>query len=137
MKRRLAPKKQPAAEITSILIASENAAQRQYLTVIFEGTGYEVSTSEDSMQILRAIKQHVPHLIILDIMTSGMDSLEIIALLRLRWSIPIILISPIADPSAARKALDYGADDYVVDPFSAAELVARARAILRRTCRWS
>lgn len=137
MRRKSPRKKQPFDEEVNILVASENAEQRRYLTAIFEGTGYEVSTSEDGLGILRAIKQHRPNLIVLDTLMSGMDSWQVISLLRLRWAIPVIFISPIAEPSIAAKALECGADDYIVEPFSPAELVARVKAILRRIRYWS
>ncbi len=72
-------------------------------------------------------------LVILDVMMPNMDGLELLRRLRKVASVPVLMLSALADENHRIRALELGADDYVVKPFSVRELVARLRALLRRT----
>lgn len=100
----------------------------------FESEGYSVFTAEDGEKGFKMVKQHRPDLVILDIMLPLLDGYEVCKRLRMEGdSTPIIMLT-VKDKEIDRVlGLELGADDYVTKPFSLRELVARAKAVLRRT----
>jgi PAS domain S-box-containing protein len=114
-----------------VLIADDNADMREYLTNLLRNSGYEVSDVADGRQALEAIRTQVPDLLISDVMMPELDGLELLAALRtdLRTAaLPVLLLSARAGQEASIEGLQAGADDYLVKPFAAAELLARVRA---------
>jgi len=100
--------------------------------------GYEVISARDGEKGLRIIKREQPDLVLLDLMLPGLDGLEVCRLLKsdpVTDSIPIIMVTAKGEESDVVLGLGIGADDYVTKPFSPKELVARVRAVLRRTRR--
>ncbi|MDA8186578.1 MAG: response regulator transcription factor [Dehalococcoidales bacterium] len=95
--------------------------------------GYEVLAAEDGETALRAAELELPDIIILDVMLPDIDGLEVCRRLRLFTSAPILFLTARDTVPDRVAGLDKGADDYLVKPFALAELLARVRALLRRT----
>lgn len=100
----------------------------------FESEGYEVYTAENGEEGLGKARQHKPDLIILDIMMPVLDGYEVCKRLRMQGDNTPIIMLTVKDKEIDKiLGLELGADDYVTKPFSLRELLARARAIFRRT----
>ncbi|MCJ7694117.1 MAG: response regulator transcription factor [Anaerolineaceae bacterium] len=99
--------------------------------LIFEG--YRVDVAADGTTGLVVALEHKPALIILDIMLPGIDGLEVCRRIRKLGDTPIIMVTAKEDVKDRVSGLDAGADDYMVKPFEIEELLARVRALLRRT----
>jgi len=115
-----------------VLLADDNADMREYLQRLLQ-PGYAVTTVTDGQAALDAATASPPDIIIGDVMMPHLDGLQLVAALRseLRTAeIPVLLLSARAGQEAAIEGLEAGADDYLVKPFSAAELLARVRANL-------
>jgi len=95
--------------------------------------GYEVLTAHDGAQAVVRAREAQPDLIILDIMLPYVDGLEVCRQIRRASTVPIIMLTAKGGELERVVGLEIGADDYVTKPFSPRELVARVRAILRRT----
>ena len=118
---------------TRILVVDDEPSIRKFLRANLEAKDYEVLTAMDGAEALRTIEMELPDLMILDIMMPKMDGFEVCRQLR-EWSqIPIIMLSARGDESDKVKCLELGADDFITKPFGASELIARVRAVLRRT----
>jgi PAS domain S-box-containing protein len=114
-----------------VLVVDDNADMRDYLTRLLSSVGHRVSAAADGQAALEAIRTAAPDLVISDVMMPGLDGLHFVAALRAEArtaSIPVILLSARAGQEASIEGLEAGADDYLVKPFSAAELLARVRA---------
>jgi len=104
-----------------------------YVSNLLRRKGYEPITASNGEEALILAEEENPTLIILDIMMPKMDGFEVCRRLR-EWSqIPIIMLSARGDVQDKVKCLDSGADDYISKPFGAEDLLARIRAVLRRT----
>jgi DNA-binding response OmpR family regulator len=101
---------------------------RDYL----EHAGFSVLTARDGNEALRVARQERPDLIVLDLGLPGRDGLDVTRELRRESNVPIVMLTARADESDKLVGLELGADDYLTKPFSAKELVARVRAVLRR-----
>jgi PAS domain S-box-containing protein len=118
-------------ERARVLIADDNADMREYLTNLLRTSGYHVSDVPDGQQALEAIRSQVPDLVISDVMMPGLDGLQLLTALRRdarTAAVPVLLLSARAGQEASIEGLQAGADDYLVKPFAAAELLARVRA---------
>lgn len=105
----------------------------KFLRANLEARGYEVLAAVNGTEALRTFEMELPDLVILDIMMPEIDGFEVCRRLR-EWSqIPIIMLSARGDENDKVKCLDLGADDYITKPFGASELIARVRAVMRRT----
>ncbi|WP_307533153.1 SpoIIE family protein phosphatase [Streptomyces sp. V3I8] len=114
-----------------VLVADDNADMRDYLTRILTGAGYRVDTVGDGVQALESVRAQAPDLMISDVMMPELDGLSLVAKLRedtRTSSVPVLLLSARAGQDASIEGLQAGADDYLVKPFAAAELLARVRA---------
>ncbi|MEY9886510.1 PAS domain S-box-containing protein [Catenulispora sp. MAP5-51] len=120
-----------ASESGRVLIADDNADMREYLARLLHGAGYDVTVVPDGRAALRAVGGDLPDLVISDVMMPHLDGLALVAALRgdpRTASIPVLLLSARAGQEASIEGLQAGADDYLVKPFAAAELLARVRA---------
>lgn len=118
---------------TRILIIEDDEA---ILTVLRRGLsseGYDVETAETGQKGLALAAGNRPELVILDWMLPGMDGLEVCRRLRTMGKVPILMLTAKDAVSDRVMGLDAGADDYMVKPFILDELLARMRALLRRT----
>ena len=102
---------------------------RDYL----EQSGFRVLPVSDGPTALAAARQEKPDLVVLDLNLPGLDGLDVCRALRRESAVPIIMLTARADEADRLIGLELGADDYIVKPFSPRELVARVRAVLRRT----
>ncbi|MDG4809741.1 ATP-binding protein [Micromonospora sp. WMMD1120] len=118
-----------------ILLADDNADMRAYLTRLLTGQGWRVRTVSDGRQALDEIHSHPPDLVLTDVMMPVLDGFDLVRRLRAdpatRW-LPVLVLSARAGGEASVEGLNLGADDYLVKPFAAAELIARVRAGIRR-----
>lgn len=120
---------------TSVLIVEDEAAIVTLLRYNLEREGFKVYSTGDGEEAVAMVKDYQPDIIVLDWMLPSMSGVEICK--QLRWnpetkSIPIIMLSARGEEGDRIRGLDSGADDYIVKPFSPAELIARIRAIFRR-----
>jgi DNA-binding response OmpR family regulator len=118
----------------TLLLADDDATIINSLVPFFERAGFHVLTAANGADALEKSQSHRPDLIVLDVLMPRMDGREV--LLRLRragLSTPAILLTQVGDAVERALALDEGADDYLNKPFEAHELLARVRAVLRRS----
>jgi PAS domain S-box-containing protein len=116
----------------AVLVAEDNADMRQYLTDLLERS-YAVTTAADGHQALERARLTEPDLILADVMMPGLDGFGLLSALRAESQtarIPVIFLSARSGEEAAIEGLAAGADDYLVKPFSSAELLARVRSNL-------
>jgi len=120
--------------IRKILVVDDEQVLVETMAYNLEQAGYLVTTAADGSTALEAARRETPDLIILDIMLPGLDGLEVAQRLRAAGDqVPILLLTA-RDLVADRvKGLETGADDYLVKPFAPEELVARVKALLRRS----
>ncbi len=113
-----------------VLLADDNADMRDYVRRLL-GRHYEVEAVADGAAALRAARERVPDLVLADVMMPGMDGFELLRELRAdprTSTVPIVMLSARAGEEAAVEGMEAGADDYLVKPFSARELLARVGA---------
>ncbi len=118
--------------VHQLLIVEDDAAIRQVLRVLFEGEGYRVIEASDTERAQIEARSHKPDLLVVDLGLPDVDGLTLIRQVRSWSAVPILVLSARTMEEQKIAALDAGADDYVTKPFSAAELLARVRAGLRR-----
>ncbi|WP_345286723.1 SpoIIE family protein phosphatase [Streptomyces gulbargensis] len=114
-----------------VLIADDNADMREYLMRLLTGAGYQVHAVADGMEALDSVRLQPPDLVVSDVMMPRLDGLALVAALRTdprTAAVPVLLLSARAGQEASIEGLQAGADDYLVKPFAAAELLARVRA---------
>ena len=116
-----------------ILIIEDDQAILKLLQRGLAYEGYTVDTATDGRTGLILARDHTPDLVILDWMLPGMDGLEVCHRLRTGGSIPILMLTAKDTVQDRIQGLDAGADDYMIKPFNLDELLARVRALLRRT----
>ena len=135
-RRTEAPAADRAAMKPLILIVEDEQALVTLLRYNFEAAGYEVATALDGDEALLAVQERRPDLVVLDWMLPSVSGLEVCRQLRRKpetRDVPVIMLTARGEEADRVRGLDSGADDYVTKPFSPAELVARVRAVLRRS----
>ncbi len=116
-----------------ILIVDDDPVIIKLLRASLEARGCETLTAMDGDEALRTVESELPDLVILDIMMPKIDGFEVCRQLS-EWSqIPIIMLSGRSDVKDKTKCLNLGADDYITKPFAVNELMARVKAVFRRT----
>jgi DNA-binding response OmpR family regulator len=115
----------------SILVVDDEPTIGEVVSAYLQRAGYETRVAIDGPSALEAVAERSPDLIVLDLMLPGIDGLEVMRRVRDRTG-AVILLTAKGDESDRVIGLRLGADDYVVKPFSPAELVARVDAVLRR-----
>ncbi len=118
---------------TRILAVDDERQIRRSLQVNLEARGFEVITAETAEEALQIISHRPPDLALVDLLLPGMDGIELTRQLCETYQIPVIVLSAIGEEAKKIEALETGADDYVIKPFSMEELIARIRSVLRRT----
>lgn len=116
-----------------ILVVDDDTEIRNLLVQVLKSYNYEVSSAKDGVELFEIIEQQEIHLIILDIMLPGEDGLVLCQKLRNITKIPIIMLTAAGSDTDRIVGLELGADDYMAKPFNPRELVARIKAVLRRT----
>jgi len=116
-----------------ILLAEDEAVLRDFVSRNLHARGFQVLEASNGLEALALWEREDPHLLILDIMMPRMDGLEVCRRVREHSAVPIIVLTALDAESDKVAALDLGADDYLTKPFGVEELLARVRAVLRRT----
>jgi DNA-binding response OmpR family regulator len=117
----------------TVLVIEDDPRTAELIATYLEREGFDALTAGDGNLGLQKIRIHKPILVILDIMLPGMDGWDICREMRRFTEIPVIMLTARGDEIDRISGLTLGADDYVVKPFSPRELMARVRAILRRS----
>ncbi len=115
-----------------ILVVDDEPRYVRAIQVNLEASGYEVLTASDGRKTIELAASKELDLILLDVRMPGLNGYEACQRIREFSTVPIIMLTALADNADKVKGLDAGADDYVTKPFSADELLARVRAVLRR-----
>lgn len=127
------PKMKKGMPEASILLIEDDSELCELMREFFVQNDFELEIAQDGRRGLSRALEGSHDLIILDIMLPGIDGFEILRLLRRRSSKPVIMLTARTDPKDRIAGLDAGADDYLPKPFGPEELLARIRAVLRRT----
>jgi len=123
----------PDAPPAPILVVDDDPKIGTLVRAYLERERWPVVTAGDGRAALRAIEEHRPRLVVLDLMLPEIDGMAVIRRVRQEGDVPILVLSARGTPGDRVLGLTEGADDYLPKPFSPAELVARIRSILRRT----
>ena len=115
-----------------ILIAEDNRDSRDSLKALLEAYGFDVVVAENGEEAVNQAIVSEPDLVLMDVMMPKLDGFGATQRIREFSSTPIIILTAKGDEQDRVRGLDLGADDYLVKPFSATELLARVRAVLRR-----
>jgi DNA-binding response OmpR family regulator len=117
----------------SVLLVDDDSRLREIVGMALEDEGYGVRTTDSAEEAVAEIERDEPDLLILDVMLPGKDGFELCREIRTRSPLPILMLTAKTDTVDVVVGLESGADDYVTKPFVTKELVARIRALLRRT----
>jgi DNA-binding response OmpR family regulator len=123
---------------TRILIVEDDPDIAELVARYLDKAGFDTARAANGRDALKAIAADPPHVVVLDLMLPHVDGLEICRILRsspATAALPIIMLTARAEESERIVGLELGADDYLAKPFSPGELVARVRALLRRSQR--
>jgi DNA-binding response OmpR family regulator len=123
----------PGKALGRLLIVDDEEELREMLGRLLTTEGYDVDMAATGAAALGSLEMQRPDLVILDVMLSGEDGFELLAAIRRSSNVPVILLTGRGRESDRVLGLKLGADDYVVKPFSAAELAARVGTVLRRS----
>src|SRR5256714_8395441 len=118
---------------TTIVAADDDPQLLRLVTRNLQFEGYEVIPASNGQQALEEIEEQVPDLVLLDVMMPKMDGFTVCQRVREFSTVPIIIVTARGQDQDKVKGLDLGADDYLTKPFSVDELLARVRAVLRRS----
>ncbi len=119
----------------SVLIADDNPKIVEVLSAYLTAEGFDVVTAPDGTSALNAVDARVPDIAVLDIMMPGIDGIELTKRFQREHQLPVILVTARTDEIDRLIGLEVGADDYIAKPFSPREVVARVKAVLRRSDR--
>ena len=119
--------------MTSILVVDDEPVFIEALTISLEREGFGVIAAADGPAALKAISEKDPDLILLDVMLPGMSGIDVCREIRKSSSVPVIMVTAKGEEIDAVVGLEVGADDYISKPYRLRELIARIRAILRRS----
>ena len=120
----------------SVLVVDDDVRVLRMMRRILELEGYRVLMASNGEPALDVFDEETPDLVLLDIMMPGMDGYSVCQRIREFSQIPIIMVTAKGNDEEKIRGLDAGADDYVTKPFSAGDVAARVRAVLRRTTLW-
>ena len=118
---------------SSILVVEDDPRLAATLERLLGAEGYEVEVAPDGNDALSRARRRGFDLVVLDVMLPGLDGIAVSRRLRATGSVPILLLTALSGTEERVRGLDSGADDYLVKPFAYEELLARVRALLRRT----
>lgn len=117
----------------SILVVEDDRAIARLIQDYLEQAGFAVNSTGDGNTAIEAIGAGKPDLVVLDLGLPGQDGIDVMRSIRQSSSLPVVVVTARGDETDRIIGLELGADDYVVKPFSPRELVARVRAVLRRS----
>lgn len=116
-----------------VLLVDDEPMVREVLARYLEQDGFRVDPVEDGERAIEAFANERPDLVLLDLMLPRVDGLEVFRRLRQKGGTPVIMLTARGEETDRIVGLELGADDYIAKPFSPREVVARVRAVLRRT----
>ena len=116
-----------------ILVVDDDPGYTKLLRVLLEGAGYTITTIESGETALHALDQNEYDLVLLDVVLPDMDGLDLCRRIRATSRVPILFLTVRSDVADRMLGLRAGADDYLTKPFEPNELLARIRALLRRS----
>ena len=116
-----------------LLVAEDDPSQAEVVRRYLSAEGHEVVAVHDGLTALAQVRRRLPDLLVLDVMMPGLDGLTLCQILRQESEVPILMLTARAGEEDLLTGLDAGADDYLGKPYSPRELVARTRALLRRS----
>ena len=116
-----------------ILVVDDDKKIVELIALYLKKDGYQVLTAYDGKQAIELTRRRQPDLIVLDLMLPQVDGMDVCRILRVESQVPIIMLTGRSTDDDKLEGLDLGADDYVTKPFNPRELLARIRAVLRRT----
>lgn len=119
--------------MSHILVVEDEAKLREVLRDYLEKEGYQVTCLDRGDTVIPLVKQSMPDLILLDIMLPGMDGLEVCRGIRSFSPVPILMLTARVEEIDCVLGLELGADDYICKPFRPREVMARVKAVLRRS----
>lgn len=117
----------------NILIAEDQKEISDIVSKYLKNEGYGCHVAKDGFEALEYMSTHDCHLLLLDVMMPGISGFEVLQAVRKISDVPVVMLTAKQEETDRLKGFDIGADDYVVKPFSARELMKRVKAILRRT----
>ena len=123
---------QPAST-PMVLVVEDEPGIASVLSAYLERDGLRIRVAQDGEEALQHFRQLRPDLVLLDIHLPKVDGIDVLRMIRNDSEVPVIMVTALADDVDKLLALRLGADDYVVKPFNPPEVVARVRAVLRRT----
>ncbi|POB09769.1 MAG: DNA-binding response regulator [Sulfobacillus thermosulfidooxidans] len=117
-----------------ILLVDDEDHIRELCRLYLQSADFEIIEAADGLTALKKLEEHPVDLVVLDIMLPGLDGFGVLKAIRERqvW-LPVVMLTAVGDEEDRIAGLEQGADDYLIKPFSPKELVARVRAVLRRT----
>ncbi|MEZ5210365.1 MULTISPECIES: response regulator transcription factor [unclassified Gordonia (in: high G+C Gram-positive bacteria)] len=118
--------------MTHVLIVEDEEALADPLAFLLRKEGFEASIINDGSEAVGAFERLSPDIVLLDLMLPGMSGTEICKVIRAKSSVPVIMVTARDSEIDKVVGLELGADDYITKPYSARELIARIRAVLRR-----
>jgi two-component system response regulator MprA len=117
-----------------LLVVDDDPSVREALALVLDLNGFEVATAGDGREAMRTLSRKPPDAVVLDVLMPGIDGLEVCRRMRATGDrTPVLMLTARAEVSERVAGLEAGADDYLVKPFAREELIARLRALLRRT----
>jgi two-component system KDP operon response regulator KdpE len=119
--------------VNRVLVVDDEEQILRALRRALSARGYDVVTAADGEDALVEVERSTPDLVVLDLNLPGIDGMEVCRRIRSWSQVPILILSVREDEAGKVQALDLGADDYLTKPFGVEELLARVRALLRRT----
>ena len=119
--------------VKTILVVDDDKKIVDLVSLYLRREGFAILAASDGHEALEMARRQQPDLIVLDLLLPGLDGIDVCRLLRADSRVPIIMLTARSTDRDKLMGLDRGADDYVTKPFNPRELVARVRAVLRRT----
>jgi len=118
--------------VARILVVDDTPMMVKLVTLTLANAGHEVRGAEDGVQGVAVAKEWRPELIIMDVMMPEMDGWQVCEEIHSSSDVPILILSALGAPGSVARALDAGADDYLIKPVHASLLASRLRTLVRR-----
>jgi DNA-binding response OmpR family regulator len=119
--------------VSSVLVVDDEPSVRDVVVRYLRQAGYATLEAGDGNEARSLLEHEMPSLVVLDLMLPGIDGLSLCRWIRERSETPVIMVTALGEESDRLTGLELGADDYLTKPFSPRELVARVKAVLRRS----
>lgn len=119
--------------MSTVLVVDDEPMVREVLTQYLAADGFNILEAGDGDAAVDQVTEHSPDLVLLDLMLPKRNGLDVLSFIRGTSQLPVILLTARGEEADRVRGLEAGADDYIVKPFSAREVVARVRSVLRRS----